>query len=151
MCNMCIISTSSELDLRQFNSSQVVFSQDMPDVPEEKFLKYEYKWYLGSSDGCSCRFRHLMDVNFPDLGFADPEDWFPEEQEDIDATLQLVKIFKTILSTGVRIDCIDAWANASTAEPLITGNVVVDFAEIPDTSFRFIENYHHELIYRRKD
>lgn len=146
MCYMTIISTTSDLDLTKFNSSDVIFDSELPGVPEEKLLKYSHKWYVGSYQGCSCGFRHLMAVNFPDLGFAAPEEWFQENKEDIDATLKLIKIFKEIIISGKKLECIDAWAHNPSAEPYIEGNVVVNLNEIPEPSFRFIENYHHEFI-----
>ena len=92
---MTIVSTTSDLNLTKFNTDDVVFDRAMPGVPEEQLLKYKNKWYLGSSQGCSCGFRHLMTSNFEDLGFAEPEDRFPEDQDDIEATLKVVNIFKT--------------------------------------------------------
>jgi hypothetical protein len=147
MCHMIIMSTTSDLDLRKFNSSDVIFESELPGVPEEKLLKYDHKWYVGSYQGYSCGFRHLMSVNFPDLGFADPEEWFQENQENIDATLKLIKIFKEIIVSGEKLECIDAWSHDSSEEPYLEGNVIVNLNEVPDTAFRFIESFHHEFIY----
>ncbi len=146
MCYMTIVSTTSNLDLTEFNTGDVVFDREMPGIPEEKLLKYDNKWYLGSSQGCSCGFRHLMSENFKDLGFAKPEDWFPENQEDIDATLKVIEVFKRILSSGSNLECIDAWASDDSLEPNLSGQVKVNLSKIPDAAFRFIENYQHEFI-----
>lgn len=145
MCYMTIVSTTSNLDLTEFNTGDVVFDREMPGIPEELLLQYDNKWYLGSSQGCSCGFRHLMSANFKDLGFAEPEDWFPENKEDIEATLKLVNIFKTILSDGSKLECIDAWASDNPQGPNISGQVDVDLSQIPEAAFRFIENYQHEF------
>jgi hypothetical protein len=142
---MTIISTTSNLDLREFNSIDVVFDKEMPGIAEEQLLKYDRKWYIGSYQGCSCGFRHIMSENFPDLGFSDPEEWFSEEPEDILATIKLVRIFKKIISTGAKLECIDAWAHDSADAPSLSGSVVVNFQEVSETSFRLIENYHHEF------
>ncbi len=145
MCYMTIISTTSDLDLSKFNSNDLVFDKEMPGVPEEDLLKYPYRWFVGSAQGCSCGFRHLMSQNFKDLGFAEPQDWFHEEPEDIEATLKLVSCFNKIASGGSGLECIDAWVSDDTKGRGLSGNVVVSLSEITQASFRLIENYHHEI------
>lgn len=146
MCYVTIISTNSDIDLQKFNSGKVVFKEEMPGIPEEQKLMYPKKWYADSNHGCSCGFRHLMACNFPALGFADPEEWFKESPEDIEATLVLVQAFNEVVSSGAKLDCIDAWAEKRSDWPDELGNVVVNLAVIPETSFRLIENYRHEII-----
>jgi hypothetical protein len=142
---MTIISTTSDIDLTQFNSSDVVFDKEMPGIPEEQLLKYHHKWYVGSSHGCSCGFRHLMTANFSDLGFSDPEEWFHENLEDIEATIKLVRIFKKVIESGSKLECIDSWTHDPSDPPNLSGNVIVNFTEVSETAFRLIENYHHEF------
>lgn len=145
MCYMTIISTSSDIDLSEFNSGDVVFSKKMPGIPEEELLTYQSKWYVGSSLGCSCGFRHLMAENFNDLGFAAPVDWFEEDSGDIVATLKLVKVFKKLVSNGSALECIDAWTNSGYCKPELSGSVVINLAQMPESDFRLIENFHHEF------
>ncbi len=145
MCYMTIISTTSDIDLDKYNSDDVAFNKEMPGLPVEKLLKYPYKWYVESSHGCSCGFRHLMAGNFQELGFAEPEDWFPEEPEDIKATLKLVRVFKEIISNGSKLECIDAWDGDRNEPATLSGNIVVSLTQIPETAFRLIENYQHEI------
>ena len=90
MCYMAIVSTTSEADLTTLNTPLVQFSRNVNAIPEAALLRYPNKWFLGSKDGCSCAFRHL-DQNATDLGFSEPVDWWEEDQEDIDATLQYAK------------------------------------------------------------
>ncbi|MCU7873669.1 MAG: hypothetical protein KZQ91_13090 [Candidatus Thiodiazotropha sp. (ex Lucinoma borealis)] len=147
MCYMIIISTNSDMDLGKYNSDSVIFNREMPGLPEEIFLKYPNQWYVESAHGCSCGFRHLMACNFPDLGFAKPESWFEEEQEDIDATLKLVKVFKELVSKGSKLDCVDAWSGDEKKSHELSGEVVVNFSEISETEFRLIEDFQHDFIY----
>ncbi len=86
-----------------------------------------------------------MTSNFEDLGFAEPEDWFPEDQDDIEATLKVVNVFKTILSEGEKLECIDAWTSDSAVAPNLSGTLEINFSQIPEAAFRFIENYQHEF------
>lgn len=146
MCNMIVISTTSDLNLEKFNENDLLFNKEMPGIPEEKFLKYPNKWYVGSSHGCSCSFRHLMVENFPDLGFAEPVDWFEEDQEDIDATLKLVTAFKEIISDGSKLDCIDAWSGDEKKNYNLSGQVTINFSIVSDAAFRLIEGYEHEIV-----
>lgn len=145
MCYITILSTTSNIELTKYNSDDLVFSKEMPGIPEEKLLKYPYTWYVGSSQGCSCGFRHLMVCNFEDLGFAEPVDWFPEEPEDISATLKLVRVFKEIISDNSKLECIDAWSNELDELPVLSGSIVVSLSRISEPAFRLIENYQHEI------
>lgn len=145
MCYMIISSTTSELDLTQFNTSDVVFSKELPGVPEEELLKYPNRWYIGSSQGCSCGFRHLMSCNYQDLGFDEPVDWFPEDPEDIDATLKLVRIFIKVISDGSKLECIAAWRDSVQGDPVLSHYINIDLSELPESAFRFVENSQHEF------
>ncbi len=87
-----------------------------------------------------------MASSFADLGFADPVDWFEEEQEDIDATIRLVTVFKELVSNGSNLDCVDTWAGAENNSHQLLGEVVVDFSKISATAFRLIEDFRHEFI-----
>jgi hypothetical protein len=144
MCYMIVVSTDSEKDLTSLNSGLMRFSRDMPAVPRIAFLQYRYRWCLESRDGCGCGFRHLDHVNL-ELGFCEPEDWWPESAEDIAATLEAVAAFKTILADGARLDCIDAWtSNDMELEPL-AGTDSVALTAMEAASFRFFEGHRFEL------
>jgi hypothetical protein len=147
MCYMAIVSTTSEADLTALNTPLVQFSRNVTAIPEAALLRYPNKWFLGSKDGCSCAFRHL-DQNATDLGFSEPVDWWEEDQEDIDATLQAVESFHTILRGGHKLDCIDAWASDSKEPKNLAGDLVVDLDEVGAKSFRFFEGYRFELVAR---
>jgi hypothetical protein len=142
---MTIISTTSDIELTKYNSKYLAFEKIMPGLPEEIFLQHSNQWYVGSKDGCSCGFRHLMTENYPDLGFAEPVDWFEEDQEDIEATIELVQVFKDILSNNSKLDCVDAWTSDSNESPKLSGDIKVNLAEVSENSFRLVENYRFEL------
>ena len=144
MCYQTVISTTSERELTEFNTPLVQFSRQLPRLPEESFLRHPHKWYLGSKDGCSCGFRHLDNGN-EDLGFSEPVDWWPEEHEDIEATLEAVAVFKALLEEGAELDCVDAWTQDEIQYPKLHGEVVVNFAAIPDVCFRFFEGHRFEF------
>jgi len=140
MCYVTLLSTTSEDDLARNNSGLVTFSRVLPGVPEEKYLRYHSKWYIGSKAGCSCDFRHLVASSVP-LGFGEPEGWFPEDRENIEATKQVISVIRKLVSAGAEVDCVDAWAHGKEeAEPL-AGDLEVDLAEVSDARFRFFEAY----------
>ena len=86
--------------------------------------------------GCSCSFRHLYSI---ELGFSEPVDWYPEEEDEIKATLEVIKVIRGLLEGGAEVDCIDAWEGDS-PHPLT--ELEVDLGEISDEAFRFYENHH---------
>lgn len=141
---MIVVSTTSERDLAELNTPLVQFSKEMPNVQVESLLQFPHKWFLGSKDGCSCGFRHL-DHGSEELDFTEPADWFPEDPEDIEATQQVVEIFKDILSKGAQLDCIDAWAIDEEDEPRLAGDSIVMLGSIPESCFRFFEWHRFEF------
>jgi hypothetical protein len=139
MCYALILSTTSNEDLSQFNREDIRFNQQVPDRLPANLLLYPNKWYIGSRTGCSCSFRHLYE---PDLGFGIPEDWFPEEETDIEATKMFVHVVRSLLSTGERMDCIDAW-DGNSERPF--SQLSVNLSQIRDEEFRFFENHHFDF------
>jgi hypothetical protein len=90
MCYMLLLSTESPEDLSSHDDALVFLSRNLPPLAEVGLLAHPYKWFVGSRHGCSCGFRHLY-IDSVTLGFAEPEDWYSEEVEDIQATLQFVQ------------------------------------------------------------
>lgn len=144
MCYVTVVSTTSQRELTEFNTALVKFSRQLPGVPEESFLRYPSKWYLGSKDGCSCGFRHLDHGN-EELGFSSPVEWWPEDQEDIDATLEVLSVFKTLLREGAKLDCVDAWTQDVEQEPSLVGEIVVNLGTLQEGCFRFFEGHRFEF------
>ena len=106
MCYALVLSTTSDEDLQVHNTDLVRFGLDLPDIPELQNLRYPNCWFIGSRSGCSCTFRHL---HSPELGFGEPVDWYPEQADEIEATLQAAKIIRKLVAEGHEVDCIDAW------------------------------------------
>lgn len=143
MCYVVLVSTSSSKDLTIHNNELVRFSRDLPEIVACKYLKYPHKWYVGSKAGCSCVFRHLYSV---DLGFGEPVDWYPEDPDEIAATIQLIEVIRGLLVGGEAVDCIDAWHH-SEMDPVSAKALEVDLAKVSNGEFRFFENYHFVFTY----
>ena len=143
MCYLLLLSTSSDQDLALLSNDLVTFSQELPDVAAVDSLRYSCQWYVGSQSGCSCTFRHLHSV---ELGFGVPVDWYPEESEEIRATLQFITIVRSMVERGDSVDCIDLWEGQGD-KPLLCTEVVVDLAQVDNEAFRFFENHHFIFAY----
>jgi hypothetical protein len=144
MCFATIISTTSEQDLSELDSPSLNFSSQIPSIEEVQFLRYPNKWHVKADESCSCGFRHL-DRGMEEFGFSPPQDWLPEEPEEIKATLRLVTVLKGLLESGVKLDCIDVWQRDDKNEPKLTNDINVNLSSMPEQSFRFIENYRFEF------
>lgn len=144
MCYMIVLSTDSNLELSQFNGRFLQFSKQLPQLPEESFLRYANKWYLGSKEGCSCDFRHLDYGNIA-LGFAEPIAWIPEQSESILATQEAVRVFNLLVRGGAKLDCIDIWAEDD-QQIWPYESLCIDLNTVSETIFRFFERYHFNFM-----
>ncbi len=145
MCYMTVLSTTSDADLAVGNSETVQFSRELPGVPEETYLRFKNKWYVGSNSGCSCEFRHLL-VASVELGFGPPEDWFPEAPSDVEATRHVIRSIRALVETGEQVDCVDAWAHGQESADPLAGDIEVDLPQVSDEAFRFFES--HRFTFR---
>lgn len=142
MCYIVLLGTTSDEDLARHNTTLLHFTRDIPTTGaatvEATALRHPHRWYVGSSAGCSCSFRHLYSV---ELGFSEPEDWYPEEAEDIQATLQFIQVVRALVAEGHAVACIDAWEHAEML-PNEHEELLVALSSIRDSEFRFFENHH---------
>ena len=139
MCYALLLSTTSEEDLTAHNTPLVKFVSDLPDIVERARLSHGSKWYVASRHGCSCAFRHLYSV---EIGFGEPVDWHGENEEDILATKEFIKIVRELINAGYQVDCIDDWWSGSEL-PYV--EMTVDLNMVSDDQFRFFEN--HKFIF----
>ena len=137
MCYSLYLSTSSPEDLTKYNSELVRFKR--PEPADEKWaglLRHEHKWFVGSKSQCSCTFRHFTS---PDLGFTELLDWFPEDEDNVQATAELHRVIRVLVSAGERVDCLDAWYDAA---PEAIKEMVVKFDTVSEKQFLLFEDYH---------
>jgi hypothetical protein len=142
MCYALLLSTTSSDDLSQFNGEAIKFNKAIPVRLKFDHLLYPNSWYVGSRTGCSCSFRHLYG---PEFEFSVPEDWFPEDKADIEATLVLIRLVRSLIAKGESVDCIDLWeGHDAEHRPPISMNI--NLGQIRDEEFRFFENHHFDFI-----
>ena len=144
MCNTVYISTNSTEDLASHNTELVRFEKvtDPQSDPCISLLAFSEQWYVGSKTGCSCTFRHLLSV---ELGFGAPEDWYPEEDDEINATLQLYRVLESLLVSGHQLDLLALWEGA---EPKDVTTLNVSLSDVPAEAFRMFENHRFRLTKR---
>ena len=137
MCYELYLSTSSTEDLSRYNSEWISFGN--PDRLDDRYvgiLRHERKWYVGSKSGCSCTFRYLAGG---DLGFDEPQDWLPEEQDELRATADLYRVVASLVQGGEKVDCLALWPGA---EPARIKTMSVSLSEVPQKAFRLFEDHH---------
>lgn len=145
MCYLTLISTTSNRDLSEFDTSLMCCSRQLPDAPARQFLRYPNQWLLTSGDGCSCAFRHLG-AEHASLGFSAPLDWWPEDAEAVTATRQAFRMLQELAGEGALLDVVDVWADDQGGAPQLRGDVVVALEAVDETSFRFFEGHRLELV-----
>ncbi len=136
MCYALYLSTTSKEDLAELNSDMVRFERLSDDEGRVSDLMYPQKWYVGSKSGCSCNFRHISSV---ELGFGEPLDWYPEEEDDIRATAELYRVIVRLISEGNDVDALDLWEGMEQGE---IKSLDVNLRTVPEKNFRFFENHH---------
>lgn len=135
MCYSVYIATNSEQDLECYNERQISFQKIDKKDEITSLLENENKWFVGSPSSCSCAFRHLTSY---DLGFGEPEDWYPEDKEDLEATKKLYRVILKLIAEGYKVECVDAWEGVK-PEQIKTMDVEID--NISEKEFRLFENY----------
>lgn len=144
---MLLLSTDSKENLAVHNCELLSFSRALPGLSEEPLLQHKEKWFVGSKSGCSCSFRHLY-VGSVELGFGEPEEWYPEESEDIQATLKFIGIVRELVSDGASVECIDAWSHGAELANL-AGSIEVNLFELSNSQFRFFENHRFVFLHQK--
>lgn len=143
MCYNLYLSTSSNEDLTRFNSGIGFEPLVQVDGVYADILRNSHRWFVSGQTGCSRAFRHLASG---ELVFDEPQDWFSEEADDIEATATLYRVIDTLLNAGHEVDCLDSWCGASLDEIRM---IDVDLRLVAERAFRLFENHH--FVFRRAD
>lgn len=137
MCYELYLSTSSSRDLTEHNSESVHFEHPAHLRDDAaRILLNSMKWFVGSRSGCSCTFRHLAGG---DLGFDEPQDWFPEDENNVKATRELYRVIASLVQDEHKVDCLDLWPGTG---PVSIKTIRVSLSTVPEKAFRLFENHH---------
>ncbi len=144
MCHMVYLSTTCEEDLRALVSDCVRFEPitDRDDPAILALLEYPRRWFLTREfGGCSCHFRHSMAIDSRTgdriVEFEPPQDWLPEDEDDVAATVAAYDVFSRIVEEGHYLDVVDVWNGA---RPETIETVGVSLSGVPGDHFRFHED-----------
>jgi hypothetical protein len=142
LCYLVVLGTDSPDDLSRRDGGSVAFSREVPG-PVVGLLTLPHAWFV-SVGSCSCGLRHLHRDSVG-LGFGEPVDWFPEAEEDLEATRHVAQTIRRLLREGAAVECIDIWeGSAGTERPLET--LVVNLRSVSDAEFRFFEGYRFVFV-----
>jgi hypothetical protein len=136
VCYSIFLSTDSSRDLSAENSELLEFKLEAIKEPFRSILQHEHQWYVGSKSRCSCTFRHLYST---ELGFSEPVDWYPEDEDEIEATLYFIKIIRQLVDQSYKVDCVNIW-NDMIGDKF--NQAIVNLEIVSDEQFRFFENFH---------
>jgi hypothetical protein len=147
VCYLIYLSTTSK---EPFGDSGRTLYKMYPIGPDDDarivgLFEYPEKWYVECQyGGCSCHFRHNGTDQYAP-SFSPPEDWCPEDEDDIEATAALVALFQRIIGDGHQLDVIDVWTGTP---PELINTLDVNLSELPVDSFRFFENYRFRFLHK---
>jgi hypothetical protein len=82
------------------------------------------------------------------LGFGEPVEWYPEDEDEIVATRELYATLAALLSLGYHVDLLDRWVGAQAGD-LTT--LEVSFDEVSEKAFRLFENHKFRLKKNRSE
>jgi hypothetical protein len=73
-------------------------------------------------------------------------DWYPEEQDELNATRELYTTLTSLLSAGYQVDLVNLWHGA---QPTDITTIAVSLGEVSEKAFRLFENHKFRLHPRR--
>jgi hypothetical protein len=77
-----------------------------------------------------------------ELGFSEAVDWYKEEQEELDATLELYAVLDSLLTSGHQVDLLDRWEGS---KPDDITTIDVSLEEVSARAFRMFEDHKFRL------
>jgi hypothetical protein len=141
MCYVVLLGTDADDHLSRHNAGELTFSRLPPDQSEAMLLNLPQQWVV-SVGTCSCGLRHLMHPSAA-FNFSEPVAWFQEHDENLVATLHVIRVIRALVAGGAAVECVDVWDHDLPDSLTV---LAVDLAIVSDTGFRFFEN--HRFVFR---
>jgi hypothetical protein len=69
-------------------------------------------------------------------------DWYPEEQDELNATRELYTTLTSLLSAGYHVDLLDQWTGSQSVDIKVLD---VSLGEVSEAAFRLFENHKFKL------
>jgi hypothetical protein len=140
VCYSIYVSTDCPEDLGAQKFKHLNFNNNLAPEPSHvqllPLLAYPHRWFLNRAEygGCSCQFRHSLDPQF-----EPPQDWMPEDEDNVSATKEAYQVFRRIVDGGYRLDLIDVFSGETFRDEIQT--LAVSLESVAAESFRFFEGY----------
>ncbi|MBK8980612.1 MAG: hypothetical protein IPM29_32310 [Planctomycetes bacterium] len=147
MCYVVHLLTDSPADLSVHDSPLVRFERATVASLEEalrhgrSLVELPHLWCVGTRSGCGCTLRHVA-TPCADLWFGPPVDWYPEGQDDLDATKELYAVLVRLVHAGHRVDVLDHWWGDAAAE---FADLDVSLDQVDAESFRLFDKHRFRL------
>jgi hypothetical protein len=141
MCNLILFSTDCKDDFSAAGSGLFIVEPCDKDNPHEaqQYLQHPHKWQLICRyGGCSCHFRH---ARAPEPEFSGVEDWFPEDDDDLESTAAFYDFAEGLVGKGHKLDLVDVYDS----EPEVSATTQVSFGKVSREEFRFFEGHRFEF------
>lgn len=142
MCHITFVSTTSEADFRGVDEPHFHLYPVEADEQEEAAtrLSYPHRWYLeGRYGGCSCHFRNWVRQNPPE--FWEPQDWFEEDPEDVEATRAFYDLIARLVGEGEKVDIVTVWEGED-----VLHDRELSLSEVSREAFRFMDSIRFDVV-----
>ncbi len=149
MCYYTYISTTSARDLTACGTDRIGFqplSSHEDDVTAARRLGHEHKWFVAWMGGCSCGLRYhdpRLNPHDPQV-FDEPQEWCPEDPEDIENTKRLYRVLAGLVADGDAVDCLSV--DIGGEDPWRIAEIAVDLGTVSEAAFRLLSGYRMELL-----
>ncbi|MCW5941620.1 MAG: hypothetical protein KIS66_05275 [Fimbriimonadaceae bacterium] len=165
MCHLITLSTTRPDDLREIEQACCVFEPLDADDPIGAALEHPHRWFVACRfGGCSCHFRHAHGpalawdpaaggpqesggwVEDPQTepSFGPPEDWSPEDADDVRATAEFWEILRSLAASGDAVEVVCVWEEPPGTEVEVR-TWDVSLREVPRESFRFHDGWRFRI------
>jgi hypothetical protein len=136
------MSTTSDADLEGSDGAHYRLRAVSADEQEPAIepLAYPFRWFVECRfGGCSCHFRNFLEGNPPE--FWEPQDWFEEDPDDVEATRAFYDLLSQLVREGHRVDIATAWSGDEVRHAL-----EVSLSKVSRADFRFMDAYRFEVV-----
>ncbi len=137
MCYVNHLATDCDQDLSTMVGNRLLLTQP-EDEEAINLLQLPHRWNLTREwGGCGCSFR-VSGILGSEPWFGPPEDWCPEDADDIEATQQFYDLVANLREEGHQVEVIAVWTGTGINE---IKTLDVPLNKVSRDEFRFFENF----------
>ena len=136
------MSTTSEANLEASDGVHYLLHAVTDEEREAavEHLAYRSRWFVACRfGGCSCHFRSFVEGNPRE--FWEPQDWFEEDPEDVEATRAFYDLVSSLVGHGHQVDIVTVWSGDA-----VRHQFDVSLSEVSREAFGFMDGTRFELV-----